>query len=70
MSIFEFLSELLELFLSWRLYLCIAAGLMIAYFFHSIFPGAIWQWFISAPTVIVSTIAGWRWQTSRHLKES
>jgi len=70
MGIFEFLSELLELFLSWRFYLCIAIGLIIAYFFHSIFPGAVWPWFISVPGIISSLIIGWRWQTAHDQKET
>jgi hypothetical protein len=62
MTLFDIVGELLDLFRSWRLYLCVVPVLLGAYFLHDRYPGATWTWFISVPVVIGAFVLGLRWE--------
>jgi uncharacterized membrane protein YgaE (UPF0421/DUF939 family) len=65
MLFFEIIDGIVDLVTSWRLYLCIAIGALLAYFLHTSFPEQNWTYFISVPLVIFMAITGWGWQNSK-----
>ena len=58
MLFLEIIDGIVDLITSWRLYLCIAIGALLAYFLHSIFPEENWVYFLSVPIVIFMAITG------------
>jgi len=70
MALLELIVGIIELWCSWRLYLCLAIGLGIAVFLHSSFPEDAWVWFFSVPFAVGSIIVGWRWQRAVDLERS
>ena len=61
MILFDIVGELADAFCSWRLYVCLAPALLVAYYLHESFSGARWPWFISVPLVISAFVVGLRW---------
>jgi hypothetical protein len=61
-ELIETISAIIELFCSWRLYLCVAVGVGGAIILHRVFPDVWRVWFVSVPFVIATLVAGWRWQ--------
>jgi hypothetical protein len=66
MTLFDIVGELLDLFRSWRLYLCVVPVLLGAYFLHEGYPGVTWTWFVSVPATIIAFCAGlyWEWRVN------
>lgn len=64
MGIFELIGGLAELTGSWRLYLCIAGGLLLVYALTSFITYEPFEVVLSACIFIASFVFGWRWESA------
>ena len=58
----DFILEIGELFLSWRLYVGLAVTAAICWLIVALVPNQILQLVICIPVVIAGLIVSWRWQ--------
>ncbi len=67
MTLLDIVGELLDLFRSWRLYLCVGPVLLGAYLLHDALAGVTWTWFVSVPAVTGGFCGGlyWEWRVNR-----
>ena len=61
MVFLEVLADVVDVFASWRLYLCLTPALIIAYYLNKAYPDAYWPWLISGLLVTSSFVLGVRW---------
>jgi hypothetical protein len=64
MALIELVEGIIELWCSWRFYLCLAIGLGVAVLLHHIVRDEGWVYFISVPLFVVALVSGWRWQVA------
>ncbi|HEY5742083.1 MAG TPA: hypothetical protein VIS99_06030 [Terrimicrobiaceae bacterium] len=62
MSIFEIILQAVDVWCSWRFYLCAVVFVGIAIFLHNRFGDQTWVWFISVPCAIIGIGGGLYWQ--------
>jgi hypothetical protein len=62
MGLIELIEGIVELWCSWRFYVCLCLAAGIAISLHNTFPHQSWVWFVSVPTVIAGIGLGFRWQ--------
>jgi hypothetical protein len=69
MALLELVEGIVELWCSWRFYLCLAVGLGVAFLLHHLVPDRGWVYFISVPLVIIALVSGWRWQVAADFEQ-
>jgi hypothetical protein len=57
-SLLELIEGLVELWCLWRLYLCVAIGVLLAMLLHHSIGDAVWVWFVSVPVVKSDSSSG------------
>jgi hypothetical protein len=62
MTFFEIVCEMADVFLFWRVYLCVVPAVVLASFLHYQWPEARWVWLVTVPMAIVALVFGLRWQ--------
>jgi predicted branched-subunit amino acid permease len=68
MALLELIEGIVELWCSWRFYLCLAVGLGVAVLLHHLVPDQGWVYLMSVPLVIAALVGGWRWQVAADFK--
>lgn len=62
LSLLEVVSDIAELFLSWRLYLGIAVTAGLCWLLISLVPNETAQWVICVPLGLIGVFLSFRWQ--------
>jgi hypothetical protein len=69
-ALLELIEGVVELWCSWRFYLCLAIGVGCAIILHRAIPDVGWVWFLSIPFAVASVVVGWFWQRAADLEGS
>ena len=62
MTFFDIIVDIVDLFWSWRVYLCVVPAVLLAYLLHDKWPEAGWLWFLTVPSVVGALVLGLRWE--------